>query len=283
MNHTFRISIVFFALILSSALGLANPQMANANKTSDTAALTAASTHFVYLPLVKISTDCKTIPTLLDPANGSSDNPIAPLYRWNNGNNLGVTGLRLQVAKDTGFTQLAGYLWDGASLGEKTFRFSTNLDPATTYYWRVWLVCAALQGPYSEVRSFTTGPDRPRISAPALLSPANGSTVSGTTVTVEWASVAGAADYQVYWRKLGMAGYYSQSANNPHAFLTSLSANTVYEWWVSARDDYAIGTSSPVWQFTTPVVALSRPSADLTPAILVVREDGLNQTIEERK
>ena len=36
-----------------------------------------------------------------------------------------------------------------------------------------------------------------------------------------------------------------------HCVLRGLQANTDYEWWVAARNDYAWGDESTHWTFTT--------------------------------
>ena len=224
---------------------------------------------------------CSTIPTLLSPTNGSSLNTIAPLYRWDNGNNPSATTLRLQVAKDSGFTHVPGNLWYSTPhSGVAEFRFSRNLDPATTYYWRAWLVCGDTQGPYSAVWSFTTGSGGTILPAPALVAPANGSTVSTTTVTLQWLSVSGAVEYLTHWRRVGQQGYDYDWVNDTKSTVW-LSANTTYQWWVSARNDYAIGTDSETWQVTTPAGASSLSSRDLGHNIVV--GDGSTSIISEER
>lgn len=207
----------------------------------------------VYLPVVlSTSGSCATIPTLLSPANGSSLDTIIPLFQWDNGNNPSVTGLRLEIAKDASFTQYVNSLWSGGSPGIHEFRFSHNLDPATTYYWRAWLMCGEAQGPYSEVWTFTTGSGGTILPAPALSVPANGSTLPSLPVTLQWSAVSGAEGYLVRWRKVGSGGYSYSWRDETQITIGGLSTDTTYEWWVSARNNYAVGADSATWQFTTP-------------------------------
>jgi len=236
-----------------------------------------------YLPLVlrNYGGFCSTIPTLLSPANGSSLNTIAPLFRWDNGNNPSATMLRLQVAKDPGFTQSVWSLWFSGTSGVIEFRFPRNLDPATTYYWRAWLMCGDAQGPYSEVWSFTTGSRGTILPAPALVAPINGSTVPATTVTLRWSSVSGAVEYLVRWRQVGQEGYNYQWVNDTQTTISWLSTNTTYEWWVSARNDYAIGTDSETWRFTTPVWSSSVSPQNLNRNFVV--EDGSATIVFEER
>jgi len=57
------------------------------------------------------------------------------------------------------------------------------------------------------------------------------------------------------------------------------SANATIEWWVSARNDYAIGADSEKWQFTTPAGSLSSQGVDHN----VVLEDGSTYYISDTK
>lgn len=205
---------------------------------------------FVYLPAVfRGYPGCSTIPTLIQPQNGSTLSTIAPLYVWDDGSDPFATGFRLQVARDPQFSHGAGSVRTSIH-GEYEFRFSTNLEPSTTYYWRAYLVCGDERGPYSDVWSFTTGSAGTILPAPVLVAPADGSAVPSTVATLQWSSVPGAVDYLVCWRQVGLGGYnYEwQSGTQQAAYLSN---NSTYEWWVSARNDYAIGTDSPKWQLTT--------------------------------
>lgn len=234
----------------------------------------------IYLPATfKNYGGCTTIPTLISPTNGGNLDTIAPLFRWDNGNNPNATMLRLEVAKNPGFTQTVWSLWSGGTSGVREFRFSENLDPATVYYWRAWLMCGDTQGPYSEVWSFTTGSGGTILPAPALVAPANGSAVPTTTVTLQWSSVSGAIEYLVHWREVGQGGYTWRRVNDTQTTISWLSVNTTYEWWISARNDYAIGTDSEKWQFTTPAGSLSSPSVNYD----FVLEDGSTHHISDTR
>lgn len=262
-----------------SSVSLSSPR--NATSLSHHSEITFTAAFTTYLPAIfKGYGACSTIPTLLSPANGSNLNTIAPLFRWDNGNNPSATTLRLQVAKDSGFTQSVRSLWSGGTSGVSEFRFTSNLDPATTYYWRAWLMCNDTQGPYSEVWSFTTGSDGTILAAPMLTAPANGSTLPSLPVTLQWSTVDGTVEYLLRWRKVGQGGYtYSWQTETQREF-SWLEANTSYEWWVSARNDYAIGENSETWQFTTPAESSSMPPLDLNRFVV---EDDVTTIFEERE
>jgi hypothetical protein len=232
----------------------------------------------IFLPLVLQNYGaCSTIPILLSPTNGSNPSTIAPLFRWDGGNDPRVTWAILQVAKDPGFTQDVSGVWYGGDItGVQEFRFPENLAPATTYYWRARPRCGEIMGPYSEVWSFTTGTGGTILPAPALVAPGNGSSVPGMPVTLEWAPVSGAVEYLVRWRQEGSGGYAWDWATDTQ-FIPGLYPSTTYEWWISARNEYAIGTDSEIWQFTTPAGSLSSPDENET----FVLEDGTTYRISE--
>lgn len=207
----------------------------------------------VYLPLVlKNYGGCSVIPELRSPANGSRLNTIAPLFRWYVEDNPYVTSFYMEVAEDPDFEfPVVGLYASGDVVGEQEFRVTQNLDPATTYYWRARVACGELDGPYSAVWSFTTGSGGTILNAPTLISPTNGSQLTTTVATLRWQAVPGAVEYLVRWRRVGSLGYSFMWVSGTQATLRQLSPNTTYEWWVAARNEYAIGNSSATWRFTT--------------------------------
>lgn len=91
-------------------------------------------------------------------------------------------------------------------------------------------------------------------------------------MNLQWSPVSGAIEYLVHWREAGYGGYFIRSVSATQTTISWLEANTTYEWWISARNDYAIGTNSETWRFTTPA-----GSSSLSPQNLnrnSVEEDG---------
>jgi hypothetical protein len=227
----------------------------------------------IYLPIVlKDYAGCYTIPTLLSPAIGSTLSTINPLFSWDSGNDPTATAFRMQVALDVDFTQIRSDLWSGGATGIEEFRFASNYNSATIYYWRAWLMCGETQGQYSEVWSFTTGSGGTILPAPTLIAPDNGSTVPTTTVTLQWAIVPDALEYIVHWRQDGWGGYYYQWVNDTQYSIHLLN-NTTYEWWVTARNDYALGTNSATWHFTTPVGSSAVSPQDFLHSFVIEERD----------
>lgn len=217
-----------------------------------------------YLPvaLKNVGAACAGRPTLIQPANGSALDTMSPLYVWNDGADPAATSAHLQLAYDAEFSDGAGSLRSIVQ-GHHEFRFSANLRPGATVYWRAWMMCGSVRGPYSEVWSFTTGSGGLVLPAPAQVAPGNYSKLAGTQVTLQWAPVPGAVDYLVRWRELGERGYGYDFLGTTQMAMSGLEADTAYEWWVSARNDYAIGTESPVWQFTTGPVPVPDGAPDV--------------------
>jgi hypothetical protein len=261
-----------------SSVSLSSAQNATSlNYTSEVTVPLAFTTH---LPVAfKGYAFCSTIPTLLDPANGSYLDTLIPLFQWDRGNDPNATLLHLELARDPDFAWMVSSLWwSGAGTGVGEFRFNFNLDPATTYYWRAWLTCDDIEGPYSDVWSFTTGSGGTILSAPALIAPANGSAPPSLPVTLQWSAVDGAVEYQPHWRNVGGVFTVVSWVTETQMGLYWLEANASYEWWVSARNDYAFGEDSEIWQFTAPPESSSLSPVDLHRFVV---EDDVTTVYEE--
>lgn len=160
----------------------------------------------------------------------------------------------------------------GNGTGEGQFLFPNNLSPSTTYFWRAWLMCNETEGHYTDVWSFTTGSGGTILSAPTLLAPTDDSTPPSVPIYLQWSAVGDAVEYIVHWRKLG-GGLFYESVSETQTEFNWFDANTTYEWWVTARNDYAMGEDSETWQFTTPANSSSSLSTmDLN--TFIVKENG---------
>jgi hypothetical protein len=199
-----------------------------------------------------------TTPTLISPADGSNLDTLIPLFTWDSGNDPDATELYLEIWRDSELTDwVTGLQSLHRTQGTHQWRINLNLDPATTYYWRAYLMCGGTQGPSSDLWSFTTGSGGTVLPGPTLLSPPNGSILPSPgpatrEVTLKWSSVNGAVQYRV--NLTSGEGYYTSVVTGTETTLR-LNWNTHYEWWVQARNDYAWGTESAHWRFTTPVYA----------------------------
>jgi hypothetical protein len=253
----------------------------NAASLEYTSAITFTPAFTTRLPAVfRGYAACSTIPTLISPLDGSDLDTLVPLLTWDSGDNPNATTLHLQVAKASDFTRDA-WSWSSkySTIGVNAYRFGRNLDPNTIYFWRAWLDCGETVGAYSDVWSFTTGSGGTILPAPALIAPTDGSTLTALPVTLQWSAVDGAAEYRVRWQQVGQGSSHSRWATGTQTVVSGLETDATYEWWVSARNDYALGDSSVAWQFTTPAESSSIPPQDLKHSF-VVEDDGGTTVIE---
>ncbi len=187
-------------------------------------------------------------PTLLLPSDAAEMLLPDVQFSWNpvSGTNIEY---RLQISKeDQTFTTLP--LTIDAAITQSAVTV-TNLEiNNVTYYWRV--MSRINGGPWSEaseIRYFVL--DGP----PVLLSPANGSTESGTSVTFSWTPYPGATRY--YYQLATSVDFNSASLllngfveQNPIFFNGFPLNGTRYYWRVLAVDgSTAISGWSNTWSF----------------------------------
>lgn len=189
-------------------------------------------------------------PTLLEPENGAQLDTLAPLFRWNTGDDPDAVRFELQVAQDEQFGNIIFTLIT-FYLAQEEERLPFNLYPSTTYYWRARLVCntgdGEQPGPWTEAWSFVSAPPGGEIlPAPSLMHPVNETVQSPVTFT--WQAVTGAVEYGLYFRQAGAGGYIHVATASTQETLSLASGD--YEWWVRARNDYAWGEASEVATFT---------------------------------
>lgn len=113
--------------------------------------ISVTSTHTVTVQLELFDT-IGGAPILSTPANGAADIPPSPTFSWS-----GVTGAssyQIDIAEDAGFT---GIVYSASNIQSPTFVLPVNLDPATTYFWRVRGSNPCTNSGYSSAFSFTTG------------------------------------------------------------------------------------------------------------------------------
>ena len=235
--------------------------------TFDTLAANGTLTPWAYLPFIArqptptpTPIPCLTVPILISPADGSNLDTLIPLFTVDAGNDPNATGLVLQLSRGQHVPPIpGGDIHIDCTQGICQERHLVNLIPAMTYYWQTYLICGDTVGPHSEEWSFAAGSEGTILPAPTLRSPADGSTLPGTTVTLKWSSVSGAAEYWV------CACYHDDCSDPPHHLpeclnrrgqgtkftIYSLIENACYSWSVGARNDYAWGTWSGPWWFTT--------------------------------
>jgi len=208
----------------------------------------------IYLPLVMTpNLDCPTIPTLISPANGATVDSLIPTLTWDSGNESKAIAAELEIERiGSGSTnEIWSSYW---KTGVRTHIPSGNLENGQTYRWRVRLDCGETWGDYSAQWTFTPSYDGAVVAAPQLVSPAYGSLVDSTTVTLKWSAVPGATFYTVYLTESDFPFFYPffTTPNTEETIDFYFDSDTTYLWRVVARDDKAYGPVSETWEFTTP-------------------------------
>jgi hypothetical protein len=223
----------------------------------DSPSLVSPAPNRLYLPVMP-HYPCDTAPTLVSPADGSQVDTLIPTLVWNMVPNPRGTRLTVAVAEDPGFTRVVtSAIW--GNVGTGSIQPLMNLKPAFTYYWRAWVQCDSVQGPYSPTWSFTTGSEGVLPLAPTLIAPSNGSTQTFPSASLQWASVPGAVQYWVRYRKVGWATTSSMHTSDTSYTLGPLTAGT-YQWWVWAQNDYGYSEATETWQFTYQPAQTSTPT-----------------------
>lgn len=86
------------------------------------------------------------------PADNAQDVSLSPELTWESLPNAAT--FNVEVATDNGFS---GIVVQKTVAGQTSYTLESPLDANTTYFWRVMAVNSAGDGPWSEVKSFTTG------------------------------------------------------------------------------------------------------------------------------
>jgi hypothetical protein len=134
------------------------------------------------------------------------------------------------------------------SIPSSIYVSSSPLAANSTFYWRVRVYNAGRQySNWSSVRHFHT-----RLPAPALVSPANTSSVS-TRPTFDWSDVSGETGYVIQVSTSSTFSAYTINTTVSGSSYTptiNLSPGKKYYWRVYARGTYS-SPWSMVWYFTT--------------------------------
>jgi hypothetical protein len=201
---------------------------------------------------------------LVAPANNGLVTDYTPLLDWNNSTvPVGTTFLKyeLQIATDNAFTSpniidLVGPVTDSS------YTPAAELDPNTTYYWRVR--AHNTLGHYSawSTRSFRTA-----LLPPALNTPNDADQLLNNRPTFDWDDVPGVTGYRI---QISDVSDFTTTLVNavvtPSTYVrtTDLPANTTLYWRVHSR-----GTNGPsAWSNVRVLTTANPPSVPtlLSPA-----------------
>ncbi len=144
-------------------------------------------------------------------------------------------------------------VWSQTTLNGTIANFS-SLSPATTYNCRVQAVCAGSNSSFSPTFVFTTLGGTV-CNTPTGLSTSN---ISINASTVSWTAVNGALSYNVQYKLASSSVWTEFNTTNTSVSLSSLLANTIYNWRVQTVCSNGTSAFSNFLSFTT----LSVPSCN---------------------
>lgn len=186
--------------------------------------------------------------TLVSPSNGSQNIPVSTMLVWRQA--FGAVNYWLEVADNAGFTPT---LVQDSLLTDTSFALS-SLNPSAQYFWRVKVRNAIGWGSFSAAWSFTTVPPPP--TPPALVGPPNGASGIPLVLSLEWAPVAGASQYnvQVAEDSLFQTPIVDDTVAASAVQIGPLSSGMQHHWRVRGMNAGGTGNWSEVWSFTTVVI-----------------------------
>lgn len=209
-------------------------------------------------------------PTLLSPANNSTNIPLTPLMDWSNVSN--ADSYRIQIAANSNFTTT---IVDQGNLTNSEFQVAASvLNYDNLYYWRVNGTNSNGTGTWSNTYNFRTINFLP--AAPVLVSPLNNSTGNSLTPALDWNDISDALHYNL--QVATDTGFANMVVNQNNIIASQynipaslLNIGTAYYWRVNAVNGNGTGQWSARWRFTT----ISLPAVP----VLVSPANGATQVI----
>jgi len=205
------------------------------------------------------------------PPNNLTNAPTNPTFSWNQV--LGATGYHLQVSLDNDF--INNNIISLVDHPDTTFTYN-NLNPFTTYYWRVAASAPGIgESSFSESYVFTTGDVSILPTAPLLVYPLNSATNIPRNPTLLWNAGAYAYTYHV---QLATNSFFTtlvfeqDNIAGTQYTLSPLAANTRFYWRVRAHNPAGYSPYSAVRSFTTGDYIVTGTDDQFSPAALTSLE-----------
>lgn len=184
------------------------------------------------------------VPVLALPTNGSLTTDLTPTFDWNDVTD--ATSYTILVDNNSDFSSPV----INQSPTVSTYTTGSNLALGT-YYWKVLATNTYGSSAYSGSWSFSIGAAP---SAPALVSPSNGSTTADYRPVFDWNDVSGSTSYNILVDNnsdFSSPEIDQNPASSTYTAPADMAIGTYY-WKVSAANAYGTGAYSSVWNFTTP-------------------------------
>ncbi|HTK80865.1 MAG TPA: FG-GAP-like repeat-containing protein [Bacteroidota bacterium] len=186
--------------------------------------------------------DTPGIPLLQSPPDAGLHQPVSPVLQWTPV--AGASTYRLDVSPDSTFATNTI-----SSIDTTASRQVGPLGHNRKYFWRAKASNAGGTSAYSGVRRFTT-----MFGIPDLISPANGSTQSFSTI-LRWSSVSGAIQYrvQISADSTLTSTFGDESLSDTILSVSGLLAASTYYWRVRGMDQDTAGSWSDIRHFAVNV------------------------------
>lgn len=185
-------------------------------------------------------------PILTFPPNNSVKMPLQITFEWTKPE--GWESFEIHISKDAQFNTIyagrTGIITNSVTI--------SDFEQSTKYYWRVRAVNKEDTSHWSDVFSFTTGPNP--LEIPKLISPTNNGENFPLAVTFIWSSVPKAKYYQLqvaedlqFSKKL----YDVVNISDTFYLISDLKPMSEYFWRVLAYNDSSSSNWSSIWRFRT--------------------------------
>ncbi|HPS65882.1 MAG TPA: fibronectin type III domain-containing protein, partial [Ignavibacteria bacterium] len=213
-------------------------------------------------------------PALINPVNNSTGNPLNLNLIWSKPQF--AAGYNVILASDPGFTNIV----INDSTITDTLKAITNLNPLTTYYWKVRAKDAAGWSAFSIVSAFKTVGTAAQVF---LASPSNGVTSQPVTISFKWYKTFDQTEMVKsnngkdknesdeplavtnYWFEYSTDSTFASVAGRDTTLtdttktVSGLVNNTKYYWRVKAKNQLGWNIFSQIWNFTTIVAIPAAP------------------------
>jgi hypothetical protein len=201
-------------------------------------------------------------PILLSPADGENADIQPPfVLDWNYLDTCPIDNFEIEIAQDENFSG-GTYMYTDSVDGSVTTLTSWYPDSNEEYFWRVRAVDEGVNGPFSTVGSFFTGPFcwSSYLVEPILTSPSFGGIYEYPADSLEWDWPLNNCAPESYLVEISMGGAaFTDTTYNGETGTISTSLGfgstppiaTQFYWRVSAYSDGAYGPPSTIGMFWT--------------------------------